>query len=63
MLAPPLAALATLLSAPLPSRARTSNAASADNNGFEYMPALSDKDYGKVRRPQRAQRARYPRGL
>jgi len=56
--APPLALLAAALSPAGPAHAGASAAAlaaarsngnSANNNGFEYMPALNDKDYGKVR--------------
>jgi hypothetical protein len=47
---PPLAALAAAFSpACAPVQARTNNADSATNNGFEYMPALKNADYGKVR--------------
>ena len=58
VLAPPLALLAAALSPAGAAHAGASaaslagarsNGNSATNNGFEYMPALNDKDYGKVR--------------
>jgi hypothetical protein len=63
VLAAPLAALAAAL-APAAAHARTNNANSADNNGYEYMPALSKTDYGKAssrhRRPHSPSRHRRP---